>query len=115
MAAYYRLKQIDFNGTFQYNKTIKSSALADIPHIKVAIFPNPSQGQIKIEVNKDDIQVVQVTLFDKQGKKILIYASSEYLEDKAIISLNLSTLPADIYFVHTLVNQKTIVSKVAKL
>jgi len=113
--SYYRLKQIDFNGSFEYSKVIKISGQKNISINEVSVFPNPSNGKIKIEIIIPDIQNIQVTLYDKQGKTILSQSSIEYFDDISIISLDLSYLPTDIYFVQTIVDQKAIVTKLVKL
>ena len=113
--SYYRLKQIDFNGSFAYSKIIKSFGQENFPQLEVSVFPNPFQDRLTIEANMQDINFIEVKLFNKQGKRVQVLHSTEHQDGKAIIRLNVSFLPADIYFVHTLVNNKAFVSKVAKL
>jgi hypothetical protein len=112
---YYRLKQIDFNNSFEYSQVIKVSGQKDVSPNLVSLLPNPSTGKIKIEVNIPDIQNIQVTLYDKHGKKILTQSTTEYSDGNTIINFDLSYLPADIYFVQTIVDQKVIVTKLVKL
>ena len=113
--AYYRLKQIDFNGSFEYSKIIKVSGKKDMTLNVVSVSPNPSTDKIKIQINLADIQSIQFALYDKQGKKILTQSTTEYSEDYTIINLDLSYLASDIYFLQTIVNQNTFVNKLVKL
>ncbi|HFA49288.1 MAG TPA: hypothetical protein ENJ95_09750 [Bacteroidetes bacterium] len=45
---YYRLKQIDFDGGFEYSKIISVEIKKDND---INIYPNPMNGEINIEFN----------------------------------------------------------------
>jgi len=45
--AYYRLKQVDFDGKFEYSKSIYLAV--DGSELKLALFPNPVQNEVNIE------------------------------------------------------------------
>jgi hypothetical protein len=96
LISYYRLKQIDFNGSFEYSKVIKVSGRKNITQREVIISPNPSTGKIKIQINIADIQTIQVTLYNKQGAKILTQNTPQYSVANSIITIDLSSLPSDI-------------------
>jgi len=56
--SYYRLKQIDFDGSFSYSKT---EVINNIKTLPVTIYPNPNRGKFKLEINdmlSDDILII---------------------------------------------------------
>jgi hypothetical protein len=65
---YYRLKQIDYNGAFEYSRLIPVFA-DDLP--KVEIFPNPFRDHLYLSrINTD--QSIQVTLTNILGQDPLV-------------------------------------------
>ena len=69
---YYRLKQLDFNGDFQYFKTIlvRTSGLStnNLP----SIFPNPSHENYITLVTNSGEKVIYVKVIDNMGKAFLL-------------------------------------------
>lgn len=98
---YYRLKQVDFDGSFEFSNTlfvryIKSSVLQNNNDFRV--FPNPltsSQNRLNFVL---DFPVGYVQISDFQGK--ILSTSDQYIEDGDLgyISLN-GKLPPGNYLV----------------
>lgn len=91
---YYRLKQVDFNGTFEYSKIIVSQVKAE--GIAVDISPNPFTEQVSITLPDHEEYamiptVVQVTNLYGQ----VVY--QEILNSVNSYSLNLSNLAVGTY------------------
>lgn len=84
---YYRLKQIDFNGTFDYSKII--AVIGDI-NKSISLYPNPASNQIFIQ-NITDVQ--DYIISDLLGKTVM----SGQINDAN--ALNISTLQAGFYFI----------------
>ena len=82
---YYRIKQVDFNNTFEYSKTL---AVAKEAAGKVSIFPNPTSYQITVK-NAASIQPFSIT--NASGK---VVSSGQYTPTNA---LDISHLPAGFY------------------
>ncbi len=63
---YYRLKQVDFNGVFEYSsvEAVKGRKIQLISEV----YPNPSNGSLFVRASSD---VTYVTLFDSMGREIL--------------------------------------------
>jgi N-acetylneuraminic acid mutarotase len=63
---YYRLKQLDWSGTFEYSlpQWVESSS-----PLTFRVFPNPSQGQVQIEVAEDwdKNALIKWQISDNQG------------------------------------------------
>ncbi|MBB3700632.1 T9SS type A sorting domain-containing protein [Flammeovirga yaeyamensis] len=63
--AYYRLKQVDFDGQFEYFGPLKVS---DFDQTDVVIYPNPNNGSFYVTLHEEDIQYLKI--FDGMGKEI---------------------------------------------
>lgn len=66
-SAYYRLRQIDFNGTENMSQVIFIKNNND----KILIYPNPTSGEIFIQSNENKQSNLNWKLIDAQGKVIL--------------------------------------------
>ena len=96
---YYRLKQVDLDGTTAYSsvivveaKDVKAAALA------LSVFPNPTQGEINIRLEKgmNASEVAKVMITDLNGRTII----SEEIRGGQDLKLNLgSKLKAGMYLV----------------
>ena len=65
---YYRLKQIDFDGQFTYSNILAVEYEEANP--KLAVYPNPSRGNLNIEISNTEGQDVDVQIVDLQGRLI---------------------------------------------
>lgn len=67
--AYYRLKQTDFNGHYEYSKTV--SVKNDLAVGEVSVFPNPCEGgNFNINLSSCKDKEVLVVLYDGMGNQI---------------------------------------------
>ncbi|TAE45079.1 MAG: T9SS C-terminal target domain-containing protein [Cytophagales bacterium] len=66
-SAYYRLRQIDFNGTENMSQVIFIKNNND----KILVYPNPTSGEIFIQSNENKQSNLNWKLIDAQGKVIL--------------------------------------------
>ena len=74
-ANYYRLKQIDFDGAFEYSKVIVVEYNIDDNNIR--IFPNPSNAIINLQIDNPANQRLQIKILDNLGR---IIKDSEIIE-----------------------------------
>jgi hypothetical protein len=74
----------------------------------VKIFPNPTNGEFKVQSSK--FEVLRIEIFDVMGREV---QSSETLNTKHE-TLNISYLPAGIYFVRIQTDKGVITRKVVK-
>ncbi|MCI4670431.1 MAG: T9SS type A sorting domain-containing protein [Bacteroidia bacterium] len=65
---YYRIKQIDFNGSFTYSRIIMAKHEPLQNYIQV--FPNPSNGVIKFQVDNVSSEKLNLYISDSFGRKI---------------------------------------------
>lgn len=62
---YYRLKQTDFNGTFEYSNVITERY--DFIRNKIKVFPNPSNGFINIHVDYHSSEIIGIKITNNLG------------------------------------------------
>ncbi len=75
---------------------------------KVTIYPNPTKG--KIQVRGDGLQVTGIELFDLLGRKVL----EQNTEGKTQCEVDMSKLPAGIYFVRIQTEKEATTQKIVK-
>ncbi len=65
---YYRLKQVDLDGTFVF------SEVASVRKVKaavdVALFPNPAHEEVNITIDNPGKQKMTISIFDSRGAKL---------------------------------------------
>ena len=70
---YYRLKQTDLDNTFSYSKTIVVKRTDEkMSSSEMTVYPNPSNGQLFVKTNHDDVAYSIQTLTGKTVKKGVI-------------------------------------------
>lgn len=89
--AYYRLKQVDFDGASTYSDVVYSSPCGE--GNLVTVFPNPSDGLFSIR-SIDITKGLELVVSDVSGKTI---AQGRIQHDQEI-QLNLSAYEAGVYF-----------------
>lgn len=102
---YYRLQQIDFDGTSAYSpiRVVRFGASNN----QIRLWPNPAKDQIQITAGKEPIQNLEI--LDVHGRKL---SSNEY----ALVeqSINIKQLSQGIYFVLITIDGKVHALKFVK-
>lgn len=109
---YYRLKQIDTDGGFEYSKVVSVLRKSDKFNV-ISVSPNPANDILNIVVetkNDDDLEINLLDIFGKTIKQQKTTAP-QGLNTK---SLNLQVLPNGIYFLQLQQGTDRIVRKVVK-
>lgn len=65
---YYRLKQVDFDGAFEYSRIINIQTEGS--GVEIEVLPNPSPGDVKVTVMNPNKEKMSITLIDSAGKLI---------------------------------------------
>ncbi|MGZ5283409.1 MAG: T9SS type A sorting domain-containing protein [Bacteroidia bacterium] len=96
---YYRLKQVDFNGQFEYSatRTLRLSATAAAA---TSVYPNPATS--KISVSLEGIaagEMAKISVMDMSGK-ILISANQVVEEGNFTMDMNIDNLTKGNYIVN---------------
>lgn len=101
---YYRLKQVDFNGKYDYSK-VETVALKGFA--EVMLYPNPAKESITIETSATDKHDVKI--MDYMGRIWL----SKTLEND-VNQLNIASLPKGLYFLESYIDNELVRKKIVK-
>ncbi len=66
---YYRLKQIDLNGKYDYSD-VKTVLMENVMEHNLQIFPNPSNGKFTLSLHNPNGKRANIKLFDSTGSMI---------------------------------------------
>ncbi len=95
---YYRLKQIDYDGAYEYSPV--GSVRNTLPQVSnVKVSPNPFRDHIKVEIQASENADVNLSVFDLHG--LVVYATSQSISagSNSIALEGLGHLKAGIYFI----------------
>ncbi len=91
---YYRLKQVDHDGQFEYSKVIKVSEILNYKD-GITVYPNPASEDLNITINFNGI-IQKIILVDINGKEVI--AGLDYAcDDVTKITLPISKIESGIY------------------
>lgn len=93
---YYRLKQLDFDGTYEHSP-VRSVAFAS----GMALYPNPTaDGRFRLPAN---LKAHAVEVFDLTGRKVMTHGTVE-----SNGYLDLSSLPSGLYLVKSMLEDGSV-------
>ena len=104
---YYRLKQTDFDGAFEYSKVIAIEFGSSDRSIQV--FPNPSNRNINIQIDNPLSQIMKIVINDNLGRKIW---ESELIEGESNWRKEMEIDGNGIYFITAQIGNKTFYERV---
>ena len=97
--SYYRLKQLDTDGNFQYSPTRAVEGMASPNGEGLSVFPNPTQGALNFQILEPlEPQQVYISLTDAQGRLVKEHWTT--ISSKQVVQLPelLEGLPNNLYF-----------------
>jgi hypothetical protein len=107
---YYRLKQIDFDGTFEYSQVIKISKNEMFENILIA---NPVESELNITIRAISEANVIIQIVDLSGK--VKYRSNQNLSiGENRILINAEGLSKGMFLLHLLIDENVIIKKIIK-
>jgi len=111
---YYRLKQIDFDGNFEYSSTIavKTNNENEFEN-EVTISPNPFNNQIQLNFNCQNNATVNLVLMDALGREVYNKTLPTINGTNNLTINDIADLKAGIYFAH--LKSNGIVTKTVKM
>ena len=105
---YYRLRQVDFDGAFEYHKTISVPFDGKRQGLGIHAFPNPVQDQLQATWAAAPDQLTTLQVLDMMGRKLAAY---QVAAGVSTFDLPLNGLPAGIYFLKARQGQKEEVTR----
>ncbi|QHL88049.1 T9SS type A sorting domain-containing protein [Nibribacter ruber] len=112
---YYRLKQVDTDGTFEYSKVVSVNIKQGAKgQGLVNVFPNPFKQQVNIEVEAEKAGALVATLYDATGQKVFAKSISVEAGVNAKTLDLPSNLRSGLYFLTTQVDGTTKTTRLIK-
>jgi Secretion system C-terminal sorting domain len=110
--SYYRLKQNDLDGTFEYSNVV--SVVDKKSKFNIAsIAPNPTKETSNIIYNSDKNEIINLTLMDVSGR-IVLAQNVSITEGSNNLSLNLSNLTNGLYILNLKNSDQVLIQKIVK-
>lgn len=106
---YYRLKQVDLDGNFEYFETI--SVTSSLVKEEISIFPNPASEKINIQITGSFSENPALVIFDSSGKAVNVSQLTVDNSTNIDTSIDLNHLKNGIYFMNIIDNGKKIHSQ----
>ena len=105
--SYYRLKQTDFDGSFEYF----DPAQVEVNYHKefLHVYPNPTKGLLNVFVSNKINETTKLTIRDNLGA--IVY-EAEFIQGEPIWNEEIVIEGAGMYFVHAEVGKQSTVKKV---
>ncbi len=96
----FRLKQIDFDGTFEVHPEVEVVIAMIDPFIVESAYPNPFNPQAQFRFAVQRAQAVRVELYDMLGRRVrVLYEGEAPAGQMQVVSIHGSDLPSGLYLV----------------
>ncbi len=112
---YYRLKQVDYNGAFQYSDIV--SVVFDLPtdYALGQNYPNPFNPSTKIKYSVPQSGLVSIVVYDLTGQEVISLINEVKEPGNYEINFNATGLSSGVYFYKMTANNFTQVKKMSIL
>ncbi|OJJ15921.1 hypothetical protein BKI52_37005 [marine bacterium AO1-C] len=102
---YYRLKQVDTDGTFTYSKIV-SVQVEGIQ--EVLVFPNPTQEIVNINIGKSNLEyTVNILLLNIAGHQVKAYS----IPKGGALTINVKDVPEGVYIMKLSFDNQEVIKK----
>ena len=95
---YYRLKQIDYDGTYEYSDVIEVEIGTPSDYFLSQNYPNPFNPSTKIKYSIKANGLVQLSVYDILGKEVANLVNENKEAGYYSVDYNASHLPSGVYF-----------------
>jgi len=109
--SYYRLRQIDFDGTESFSE-IRAVNGSEFNESSVVLFPNPAKDELYVRLNNLTLgtAAVEIRIIDKLGR--ILYSKALDHNSNSVIQINdISEWPAGFYNLNIRLNDGSMISK----
>lgn len=109
--SYYRLKQVDFDGSYKYSKIVSVSR--ESGEYEILVYPNPFSDNIKIDFTSvPEGENAKVLIYNSLGQ--LLFEDSLEIYSQDIYKVNTEYLPDGAYMIKALINDQAFAFKTLK-
>ncbi|WP_153042794.1 T9SS type A sorting domain-containing protein [Rufibacter ruber] len=110
---YYRLKQVDYDGKFEYSRVISAAAGKTVTPAQPLVFPNPFVKEFTLSLTSETAMNVTVELRDLQNR-VVKTQKAVLVKGNNHLPLTTDNLPAGTYLLNVTGNGLRLVQKVIK-
>ncbi|MFO7525988.1 MAG: T9SS type A sorting domain-containing protein [Ignavibacteriaceae bacterium] len=94
---YYRLKQIDFNGTFEYSNEVMVDVKGPLGYNLVQNYPNPFNPSTRIDFNIAEPTMVRLAVYNLLGEEVQVLRNEFMQPGFYNVNFDASNLPSGMY------------------
>ncbi len=96
--AYFRLRQVDFDGSYSYSQMVEVF-FSGKGSSRISLYPNPVRDKLHLDLNHELESRVEVTLRDMMGHQVARYiVNTDETGNKQVLSL--ANLASGVYIIH---------------
>ncbi len=95
---YYRLKQVDFDGTFEYSGAVEVNYTVPVEFSLSQNYPNPFNPSTRITFSLAADSKVTLKVYNLLGQQAAVLLNGEYESGRHEVTLDASRLSSGIYF-----------------
>ena len=93
----YRLKQIDFDGTYEYSDVVEVDVQAPLEFALDQNYPNPFNPSTSIQYSIPETGNVRLAVFNLIGEEVAVLVNGTVQAGHYEVSFNASSLPSGVY------------------
>lgn len=112
---YYRLKQIDYNGTFEYSSIVEVEITSPKEFALMQNYPNPFNPSTTFTFNIPANELVNLKVYDVMGNEVATLVNEEKSAGSYSIEFDASKLASGTYFYKLQAGEKSEVRKMLLL
>jgi len=94
----YRLKQIDFDGSFKYSNVVEVKVNIPLKYSLEQNYPNPFNPATKIEYSVAEDGIVKLTVYNTLGQKVADLVNNEVKAGNYEVNFDASKLSSGVYY-----------------
>jgi hypothetical protein len=95
---FYRLKQIDFNGGYEYSDAVEIEVNGPLTYRLDQNYPNPFNPSTKIKYSVPENGLVRLTVYNLIGEEVIVLVNDQVEAGFYEVSFDASTLSSGAYF-----------------
>jgi N-acetylneuraminic acid mutarotase len=95
---YYRLKQVDYNGSYEYSDVVEVDFRAFISFLLEQNYPNPFNPSTTIGFGLQEKCNIKITIMNSIGEEVAVLLNEEMDSGYHTVEFNASNLPSGVYF-----------------